>query len=115
MESKLDTLHVIDYNHDLFMNFERNLFVQLQQDVLKLTDEDITPLLLLESMFQPEFTPLPDLSSNKTLELGRFGRRNIWHGVFPKYFSTWVFKNHREDSWLGKYSVICMSALHKIW
>ena len=50
IEVELDTLHVIALNHDLFMNFKRDLFVHLQQEVLMLTDEDITPLMLLEHM-----------------------------------------------------------------
>ena len=50
IEPESDTLHVIDCTHNLFMNFKQILCVNLQQEVLMLTDADITPLLLLESM-----------------------------------------------------------------
>ena len=56
---ELDTLYVICYQHEVFMNFKRDLFVQLQQDVLKLIEEDLTPLMLLETMFKTKFVPLP--------------------------------------------------------
>ena len=69
------------------MSFKRNLFVELQQDVLSLTSEDLNPLMLLEIMFQAEFSPLPGVSSSINIGLEIFGRRNLWHGSFPKYFS----------------------------
>ena len=81
MEYELETLYVIDRSHDLFMNFKRDLFVHLQQEVLMLTDEDVAPLLLLESMLQPEFIPLSYIPSNMNLDLQRFGRKNLWHRV----------------------------------
>ena len=52
LEPELDTLHVLDCRHEVFMCFKRNIFAELQQDVLRLTEEDLTPLLLLEAMFQ---------------------------------------------------------------
>ena len=93
---ELHALHVIYCNHELFVKFKRDLFEQIHQDVLKLTDEDITPLLLLESIFQPDITPVPDSPSNANLELRTFGKINIWYSVFPKLISAWVFKKHRE-------------------
>ena len=44
---------------------------------------------------------------------------NIWqkiflHGFFPKSLSTWIFKKHRKDAWLVKFSVRCVTMLHKM-
>ena len=66
-------------------------------------------------MLQPEFTPLSDVPPNINLDLQRFGRRNLWHGVFTKSLSTCVFKKHRKYAWLVKFSVRCIVVLHKMW
>ena len=66
-------------------------------------------------MFQLEFTPLLDVPSNINNDLKRFGRRNLWHGLFPKSFCTWVFNKHRKESWISKFSALCILALHKMW
>ena len=58
-EPELDTLHVLDCKQELFLDFKRDLDVKLQQDALNLTEDDLTPLLLLESLVQSEFIPLP--------------------------------------------------------
>ena len=69
IEPELDTLHVIDCTHDPFVDFKRNLFVQLQQDVLRLTEADSTPLLLLEHMLCKEFSPIPNLPQHANSDL----------------------------------------------
>ena len=113
--SELDTLHAIDCEYELFMNFKRDLFIQLQQDELKLIEEDLIPLMLLETMFQTKFVPLPEVPSQINVHLENFGRRNLWHGMFPKSFSDWIFKKHREEAWISKYSYICVLTLHQMW
>ena len=61
IEPELDTLCVLDCKHELLLDLKRDLLVQLQQDVLKLTDDGLTRLMSLESMFQPELTPFPNV------------------------------------------------------
>lgn len=51
-EPKIDTLHVLDCKQELFMNFKREIFAQLQQDMLILTETDSTPLFLLENVIK---------------------------------------------------------------
>ena len=40
------------------MNFKRDLFAHLQQDMLGLIEEDLTPLMILETLIQTEHVPL---------------------------------------------------------
>ena len=115
MEPELDTLHVLDCAHDPFVEFKRHLFVQLQHEVLLLTEADLTPLLLLESMLQKEFSPIPNLPPQVNSDLQRFGKRNMWHGFFPKSLSKWILQEHRTDAWLGKFSIKYILALHATW
>ena len=44
-----------------------------------------------------------------------FGRRNLWHGMFPKSFSNWIFNKYREEAWISKYSSLCTLTLHQMW
>ena len=55
------------------MNFIRNIFAQLQPHMLRLTEEDRTPLLLLETMFQEEFSLLPGVLLRISMGLDIFG------------------------------------------
>ena len=77
------------------MNFKTRLLIQLKQHVLGLNEEDLKPLLLLENMIQIEFVPLPGDPLDIKTDLRTFGRRSLWHGLFAKYFSAWVFNKHR--------------------
>ena len=47
--------------------------------------------------------------------LQRFSIRHLLHSVFPKSLSTLMFKKHRKDTWLVKFSVRCIIVLHKMW
>ena len=67
--------------------------MHLQQAMLRLTEENVTPLILLKTMFQTECAPLQGVPTHINNSLGRFCRRNIWHGVTPNSFSTWVLTN----------------------
>ena len=114
-EQELDTLHCLDCTHALFVEYKRHLFTRLQQQVLELTDNDLTPLLLLDSMLNTEFCPIPTLPDHINSDLQHFGRRNMWHGIFPVSLSSWVLQTHRKDAWLHKFSHKCVSTLHDIW
>ena len=59
------------------MDFKRDLFVQIEQDFLKLTEDDLTLLIFLESIFKLEFIPFPDVTSSVKNDLQHFGRRNL--------------------------------------
>ena len=83
--------------------------------MLSLTDKDLTPLLLLETMFQEEFDPLPGVHSHINIDLEIFGRRNLCHGVFPKSFSAWMLNKYREESCRSKHSTIITLELHQMW
>ena len=100
----IDTLHVVDFIQDLFSTFKRDLFSQLQTKVMMLTEEDLTPLLLLESMLQSVFLPLTDISHHNNEDLRQVGRRHSWHGFFPKSFTHWVTHKYREKEWITKFS-----------
>ena len=114
LEPELYILYLIYCQRESFMNFKRNLFVHIQQDLLSLKDEYLNPLLFLETIFQAEYSPLPGVPSRININLERFGRRNLWHGVLPKSFSTWAFNKHREESCIRKYRTLCMSELHQM-
>ena len=77
------------------MNFKKN--VQVQRDVLSLTGEYLTPLLLLKTMFQEKKSPLVGVPSHININLETFGRNNLWYGTFPKSFSNWTFNKNREE------------------
>ena len=55
------------------MDFKRNLSTHLQQDVLRLTEEDLTPLLLLETVFHKEHDTLPGVHTNTNNDLRILG------------------------------------------
>ena len=97
------------------MNFKRNIFAQIQQDVIVLTEEYLTPSLLLGIMFKIEFVPLLGAPSHINIDLETFGRRNLWHGAFTKSFCTWIFNKHRDESWISKCSTLFTLALHQMW
>ena len=59
------------------MNLKRDTFSKFQQDVLGLTEEDLNPLILMETMIQIDHVPLPDAPMNVNADLKRFGRRNL--------------------------------------
>ena len=59
------------------MNYKRELFSQLQQYVLKLTEACLTQSILLETMIQIEHVALVDVSTITNADLQRFGRRNL--------------------------------------
>ena len=59
------------------MNCKRELFAQLQQDVLELTEADLTPLLLIETMIQIEHVPILEVPVHVNVDFQRFGRRNL--------------------------------------
>jgi hypothetical protein len=80
-----------------------------------LTYADLIPLLLIESMLQKEFTPVSYLPTQINLDIQKFGRRNLWHGIFSKSFSGWIYQEHRTDAWLGKFSIKCILSLHEMW
>lgn len=65
-------------------------------------------------MLQKEFSPISNLPPQINLDLQRFGRRNRWHGIFPKSFSDWIFQEHRTDDWIGTFSIKHILALHTI-
>ena len=59
------------------MNCKRELFAQLQQDVLELTEADLTPLLLIETMIQIENVPTLEVPVHVNADFQRCGRRNL--------------------------------------
>ena len=77
---------MLDFQCDFLMSFKRSLLAQLQQDVLWVTEEDLTHFLMLEHVFQTEFDPLPGVPSHVNIGLERFGRRIVWHDAFLKSF-----------------------------
>ena len=77
---------MFEFEQDLLVSFNINLITHLQQDVLGSTEEDLTLLLLLETMFQNESVPLLGFPSYVRMDLKRFDRRSMWHGVFSKSF-----------------------------
>ena len=72
-------------------------------------------LLLLENIIQINYVPLPDVLVQINLDPQMFGKRNMWHSVFPNLFGKWVFNKHREDDWVFKHSNSCIVALPKMW
>ena len=102
-------------DQDLLSNFKRNMLAHLRQDVLGLTEEYSTPLLLLETIFRTEFALLPRVPSRVNTDLKRFGRRNLSHWMLPKSFYAWVSNKHREESWFSKHSSLHAVELHQIW
>ena len=89
--------------------------MQLQQDVLTLTEEESPPLMFLESFFQLECIPLPKAPSNGNNNLQCFGRRNILRWTLPKHISAWMFYRHRKEARISKLSALHIAALHKMW
>ena len=77
MELETDTLHVLDFPRHMFMPYKIELITRLQQDVLDLIDDDLTPLLLLEALLQHEFRVMTEVPTNVDRFLEAFGRRNI--------------------------------------
>ena len=51
------------------MNYKRELFSQLQQDVLRLTETDLTFLLIPENTIQIECVPIPELTVHVNADL----------------------------------------------
>ena len=105
---------MLDCKKELSINFKRNLFVQLQQDVLGLTEEDLIFLVLPETIIQTELVPLPGVSSCINIELKRFGKRNLLYSFIHKSFSVYIFNKHREEVWIYKFICLCAIALHKM-
>ena len=97
------------------MNFKRDLYVKLQQDMLRSTEEDPTLFILLEKVFQTKFFSLSGFPSQSNVDLESFGRRNLWHGVFFTSFSDQIFNKRREEVWISKYSSLCVLELHQMW
>ena len=62
-----------------------------------------------------EFSSIPNLPQHINLDLQKLGRKNLWHGNFPKSLSNWILQEHRTDAWLDKFSIKCILALHEIW
>ena len=79
-----------------------------------LTEEDIIPLLLLESMLQSVSLPLPDIPHHINEDFSQVGRRHSWDGVFPMSFTYQVTCEYREKVCVTKFSAFCIEALHKI-
>lgn len=106
---------MLDCTHPPLVNFKQNLLVQLQQKILRLTVDDLTPLLLLESMLNKEFVPIQLLPHHINCDIQCFGRRNLWHGIFPASLSQWIQQKHGPEAWLIKFSAQSILALHGIW
>ena len=83
--------------------------------MLILTEDSLAPLLLLENMMQTCYVPLPDVPVQINLNLQKFGRRNIWHGILPNSFCKLNFNEHIEDAWVSKHITLCTVVLHKMW
>ena len=80
-----------------------------------MTEHVLTPLLLLKTIFQIEFIPLLGVPIDINSDLDRFGRRNLWNGMFHASFYSWVLSKHRGKAWISKFSHLRILALHKIW
>ena len=83
--------------------------------MLRLTEDNLTLLLLLENSFQINYDYLPHALTPINSDLQRVRKRNLCHGIFPVSFFKWVFCKHREDSWVSKFSTLCIVVLHKMW
>ena len=49
------------------------------------------------------------------IDLESFGKMNIWHGIFQKSFSDYIFYKHREETWISKNSSLCALSLNQMW
>ena len=70
---------MLDYQHNLFFDFKRDLVADLQTAALKLAEDDVTPLVVLEAMLHNTFIPLSEVPSSVNTDFQDFGRRNLWH------------------------------------
>ena len=66
-------------------------------------------------MLNTEFCPISTLPDHINLDLQHFGRRNLWHGMFPVSLSSWILQTHRKEAWLQKFTIKCVLTLHDIW
>ena len=65
--------------------------------MLRLTEEDLIPLLLLETLFRAEHIPLTRVPTIINNDLRMFDRRNLWCGFLSFSFSTNGFNKHKEE------------------
>ena len=94
----------------IIIEFQKKIS-QTQKKSLCLIEEDLTPLLLLENVFQIDCIYLPDVPAPINSCLKRFGRRNLWHGMLPIYFCKWFFHEYMEDTWVSIFSTLCIVAI----
>ena len=60
---------MLDCEHNLFLDFKRNLIIDLQTAVLKFAEENVTPLVLLKAALNNTFIPLLEALDSANADL----------------------------------------------
>ena len=62
--------------------------------MLQLKVDNLTSLLILESMLDKKFAPIPLLLCHINYNIQYLGRRNLWCGILPPLLSQWILQKH---------------------
>ena len=110
-----DTIHLLYCSHYLFSLYRNEVVSTLQLKVLDLLDENMLPLCFLEWILDDNEENIEEVPDYVMPLLNSIGRRNIWFGFLPTIFVQWVKWKFESMKQLGKFIVLCIEALYKLW
>ena len=114
-EEERDVLHVLKCKHRMFSQFRNGKVTTLQLQLIKILDEDILPLCLLEWMLDPEYEAIEGIPEKAMSSLQQVGKRNVWFGMLPTMFLKWVCWKYESAKWLVRYMSLSVEMLHELW
>ena len=114
-EKEKDMLHILRCKHRIFSQFRNEKVTILQLQCIKMLDEDMLPIYLLEWILDPEYELIEGVPGTAMSALQQIGRRNMWFGIIPTVFLSWVRWKYESCGWLVRHATLSVEVLHQLW
>ena len=90
IKNEIDIWHILFCTHWLLNQYRSEVILKLQLKILRLLEDNMFPLCLLEWMLDDEYLLIDGVPEDIISSLLRVSKRNIWYGFLPLAFLKWI-------------------------